>query len=952
MVGGGALGERFVVVDIETTGPSFQQGDRMIQIGMVVIENGQIVERFSSFINPKTKIPNFIQQLTGIKESDVVDAPSFQTIAAKVYELLEGAYLVAHNVHFDLPFLEAAFKEAGFDSFFVQVIDTVELARLLLPTEESYKLSYLAQLFSLSHDRPHQADSDAEVTALLCLSLFEKLESLPLVTLEMLAQLSTSFISDITEIIEEMIHKKSVIYAKDDAQFERIGKIAIKKQQDDKVEDTPTLPPFAEILELLFGPHGRLKKAFTHYEEREGQLKMIQAVNTVFSDHQHALIEAGTGTGKTLAYLLPAIYQALSKNSPVVISTQTIPLQEQLMEREIPLLEKVLPFAFQSALVKGKNHYLCLQKFSEQLQQFEEDNYELILAKGQLLVWLVETDTGDVEELNLTGGGQQFWREVACDESCSFTNCPYYEHCFYERSRRRAKKAQIVITNHALLLSDLAYDYSLLPTYSYAVIDEAHHFEECSTNYLGTKTDYLSFAYYFNRLSQVDGKGLLQKIQQLANLVGNSAVDEQLFQLKEERERLHEEIDHLFRMIRAYVLRHVKRDVDDRGRVSYLYEAHSEKQDGWHEILTEAEQVKANMKTFTQTILSIEKQLENVKESFSFKQKSLLSDLRGVREQLEAEGEKLSSLLLEYDPAYVYWIEVEERGAKNATFLFKKPVDVSDELADRFFAKKKSVVLTSATLTVKESFAYTIDQLGLADFGPSTLSIPSPFNYEEQALICIPTDVAPIQGNQEEFVYDLATKISITNETLPGKMLVLFTSFSMLKNTYEALKPYAEEMGIPLFAQGVSGGSRAKLMKSFRQVDEGILFGLSSFWEGIDLPNDELTMLVIVRLPFTSPEQPLFVAKANRLEENGRNSFVDLSLPQAVLRFKQGFGRLIRTKRDRGIVMIFDKRIVEKSYGKLFFQSLPKTTVKSGKLADLLEEMPSFLNGETKKVKE
>lgn len=936
------MGDRFAVIDIETTGPSFQQGDRMIQIGIVVIEGRQIIERFSSFINPNIKIPNFIQQLTGIGDEDVVNAPSFLTIAAKIYELLDGAYLVAHNVHFDLPFLEAEFKQAGFESFFVQVIDTVELARLLLPTEEGYKLSYLAQRFSLAHERPHQADSDAEVTALLFLSLIEKLKNLPLVTLEMLAQLSISFISDISEIIEEMIQEKYVTYKKEHDEIDIIGKIAIKKQREHVKEETSQLPPFAVLLESVLGNQGSLKKAFVHYEEREGQVAMIQAVQTAFSESQHALVEAGTGIGKTIAYLIPAIYQAISKNSPVVISTQTIPLQEQLMERDIPLLKKVLPFPFKSALVKGKNHYICLQKFSDQLQQFEEDNYELILAKGQLLIWLVETETGDVEELNLTGGGQQFWREVECDESCSFMTCSFFEHCFYERSCRQAKHADIIITNHALLLSDLAYDYSLLPKYSYAVIDEAHQFEQCSSDYLGLKTDYLSFAYYFNRLSQADGKGMLQKLQQLVNEQVHISVDELIFQLKKERELLHEEVDHLFRMIREYVLRNVKREVDDRGRVSYLYEAHLEKHAGWVEILTATEQVIAKMNTFAHSIKLIEKQLENVKESFSFKQKSLLLDFKGLREQLEAETEKLNSLLLEYDPAFVYWIEVEERGAKNATFLFKKPVDVSDELADRFFAKKKSVVLTSATLTVNDSFDYTVNQLGLADFGPSTLLIPSPFHYEEQAMICIPTDVAPILGNQEEFVYDLASKIAVTMETLQGKMLVLFTSFAMLKSTYEALRPYAEEMNIPLFAQGVSGGSRAKLMKSFKQMDEGILFGLSSFWEGIDLPNEELTTLVIVRLPFSSPEQPLFAAKAKRLEDNGGNSFIDLSLPQAVLRFKQGFGRLIRTKRDRGVVIVFDKRMIEKSYGKIFLKSLPKTVVKSGKLADLLEEMSSF----------
>ncbi|WP_017727994.1 ATP-dependent DNA helicase DinG [Halalkalibacterium ligniniphilum] len=939
------MNDRFVVIDIETTGQSVAQGDRIIEIGAVVIEKGCIVDTYSTLVNPERSIPLFIEDLTGITEEMVQDAPTFHSCIPTLLTMLEGAYFVAHNVQFDYSFLQKQLELEGYEQLTMPVLDTVELARVLLPSEESYKLSQLTEQLGFDHDRPHRAQSDAEVTGDLLLLLLNKLQALPVITLQQLEPLTDSFISDIGPIIEDLIQKKLHLHTHDEEKYDIYRQLALKKQVDEEEEGDVGSFSYEQYKEQLTQEDGDLARAFEKYEWRKGQLKMMDVVDEGFHNHEHLLIEAGTGTGKSLAYLVPSAFFAKNHQVPVVISTQTIPLQEQILERDIPLLKKVLPFPLKVALLKGRNHYLSLRKFEQSLAAgHHDDTYDTILTKAQILVWLTETDRGDREELNLPPGGNGYWYTVQSDAESSLGKyCPWFSRSFYQRARKKAQQADLIVTNHALLFTDMVQKKGLIPSYKQVVIDEAHHLEEIASDYLGMQTDYVSFYYLFQRIGFGEKEGVVDRLYSIAT-------KRQLpltFKRKELDEKIQsvlKEIDELFRQIHGYVLRKQKTSASDVGRLIYRYESYAEHGVQWEAILESTMRVHLQMKELRQLFLRLIQPFEVVRKELSFQEQGILADSHGLFEAIYEEEDKLYQLLLEADPNAVYWIEIEARGAKNATYLFSRPVEVGECLADEFFAKKHSVVMTSATLSIKGSFDYQLERLGLNDFGVKTVIIESPFDYERQARLLLPTDLPSIKDVPEvDFINEISIKLWRIADASSGRVMVLFTSFEMLRQVYQNVKDLCTDESFVLIGQGISSGSRARLMKSFKQHERAILFGTSSFWEGIDLPGDELRVLVIVRLPFLPPDQPLIQARMERIKEEGKNPFMHVSLPQAIIRFKQGFGRLIRTADDKGAVFVLDKRISTTRYGRLFIESLPNVPVHKGKLESLIEHYGEWL---------
>ncbi|MBU8907280.1 ATP-dependent DNA helicase DinG [Desertibacillus haloalkaliphilus] len=938
------MSQRFVVVDIETTGNSVKQGDRIIQIGAVAIEGGKIVERFSQFVDPEISIPVFIQQLTGIDNDMVTGAPTFVEVAPQMLELLNDAYFVAHNVQFDLSFLQNQLDLCGYSHFQGPTIDTVELSRLLMPTEDGYKLNQLASSLGLEHERPHQADSDAEVTGELLLYLLTKLERLPLITLQHLKTLAAKLTSDLEEILSQMISRKLTSVTGEDEHIDIYRQLALKHRALIERSEEPMETNFNDLHESMTNPEGPFAQSMEGYEIRDGQLEMMSQVDQAFHDHQHLLVEAGTGTGKSLGYLVPAVFYAKQQQKAVVISTHTIPLQEQLIQRDIPLLKKVIPFEFEASVLKGRSHYICLRKFEQKLAESYDDNYDTVLSKGQILVWLTETEHGDVEELNLPSGGRAFWHEIKSDgSSCTGKNCPWFSRCYYQRARRNAYQSDVIVTNHALLFSDLVSDTPLLPSYRQVIIDEAHHLEDVASDHFGVHSDYLTFNHYWNRLGTLQEGDLLYKLYTTATNI-NGSLESKFEQIESSINELKFEVDELFRMIHTFVVERRKASTTEIGRISYRYQAHREEGSIWRAILESTLRISAKLKELGRAMRKIVVVLEENEEQLSYAENSLVAEFNGLTKSFEQTRVDIEELLLEYDPNSVYWIEVEAKGAKNATYLYSKPIDVADRLADDFFAKKQTVVMTSATLTVNQSFDYMIDRLGLEDFGPNQSVIESPFHYETQAKLMIPTDIPSIKDvTEEEYISTVVEHIAAIAEITSGRMLLLFTSYDMLRKAHQQLKEKIGSDDYAIIGQGIHSGSRAKLMKTFKQFDKAILLGTSSFWEGIDIPGEDLSCLVIVRLPFSPPDQPVLQAKSDRLKEEGKNPFMDLALPQAIIRFKQGFGRLIRTETDRGVVIVFDKRITSTRYGKSFIRSLPPVPVSKQPIQELLTELNSWL---------
>ncbi|MBN6188641.1 ATP-dependent DNA helicase DinG [Aneurinibacillus sp. BA2021] len=946
----------FVVVDFETTGNRPKEGDRIIQIGAVLVRDREIVERFSTLVHPHVTIPPFIEKLTGITNEMVADAPSIEDVLPSLLKMLDGAAFVAHNVFFDLSFLQNALHEAGYRPFTGPLLDTVELSRLLLPAQEGYRLSDLSVGLDIAHERPHQADSDAEATAYILLHLLERLEALPLVTLQHLQRLSRPFHSDVTTLLSDIEQKKIRAGTYEPAgDLEVIHQIclkkrrAVEKESGRPVEETMD---FSAFVESLFGEQGSLKEWMPGFELRPAQVTMMKQVYDSFASSRHLIVEAGTGTGKSLAYLIPAIFWAKEQEEPVVISTHTIQLQEQMYTRDLPLMQAIFgDDAPRISILKGRNNYLCLRKFSHSIQE-EHDNYDVQLSKSQMLVWLTETETGDVEEISLPSGGQTFWKQVQSDaNSCLNRQCPWFSRCYYHQARRKAQQAEVIVTNHSLLFTDMNSEHRILPAYNYAVIDEAHHFDDVASRHLGDTISSHQLEGMLHRLHPDRGPGLLEEVEEAVRGWSTASYEEVKHTIETSYQQIREgkeAVREMYNLLYQWSHQRAK-EGEELGHTVMRY-----RQENLQNRMGRA--VVSAVRNSVDLLLVIGKKLEAVHadihgEDVPIGMKGLLTDLNGVMNDCLHYASLLHDMLLTEDEDYVYWVELDTRSTRKSLFLQRVPIDVSVPLRERFFDKKESIILTSATLSVNSSFAYATERFGLSDLlkdkSIDTAVLASPFDYKKQTLVCIPSEIPNIKGAMEgQFASALIDSLAQVAMATKGRMLVLFTSYAMLRSVYEPLKEKLKEAEITVLGHGMDSSSRSKLTKQFRSLPASVLLGTSSFWEGVDIPGEALSCLAIVRLPFVPPNHPLVEARNQQLEEQKKNAFMQLSVPQAVIRFKQGFGRLVRTSTDRGVVLIYDRRVIDARYGKVFLQSLPETDVLIKPTAQLLPEISDWLSVE------
>lgn len=930
---------KYVVIDLETSGNNPKKGDKIIQFAAVVIEDGIITERFSSLINPQKPIPVFIEELTGLNDAMVKDAPLFSEIADKVISLLDGAYFVAHNILFDLSFLQEELIQAGFDGFYGSVLDTVEMARILFPTADGYKLSDLAAKEELLHDRPHQADSDAQVTAELFLILLKKLTELPSVTIRQLSLLAGGLKSDLQQLMDEIILEKNETNETIPPSIEIYQTLALKKDLNNTNacpdHDISSYPATEQEKTAI------VSQGFSAFEKRLGQFQMMDGVYQSFKNGQHALIEAGTGVGKSLGYLLPAAYFAKEKSIPVVVSTYTIQLQEQILYKEIPQLEKMLPFSLKSVLLKGRNHYICLDKFSRTLIE-ENDNYDTTLTKMQILVWLTETETGDRDELNLSSGGNIFWNKIKSEQTIFTGNSVWKERDFYLRAKSEALHADIIVTNHSLFLSDLTAENSILPDFHYAIIDEGHHFEKIASQFFGHSLDYLTTRLLLAQFGHDDQKLLFYDLEEMLKL--NKGIHDDLInsgKLNQIVVEVNYEMDEFFKLTALFA----KTKASARtgiNRVKVRFSPGDKRKDSTA-LVHSAERFAFLLKDLHAEISKRIERITSYKELLSGRQKGKLEDILAFLNELEALRRAVQESFLKEDND-VKWIEIDFRSQQNVTTFFAQPAFVAASLKEKLFNIKKGVVVTSATLTVNNSFDFIIKELGLESSATQTMNIPSPFAYNHQVQLLIPEDLPEIKAvTIEEYVIAITEHIISIAEATKGRMLILFTAYDMLKKTYELIKESGFLNDYVMIAQGITSGSRTRLTRNFQRYEKAILLGTSSFWEGVDIPGEDLSCLVIVRLPFSPPDEPLTEAKCQLINQQGGNAFMEYSLPEAILRFKQGFGRLIRTENDRGIILVFDKRIITTKYGRSFLKSIPDVPVKKGNIDELVEIINRWL---------
>ena len=639
----------------------------------------------------------------------------------------------------------------------------------------------------------------------------------------------------------------------------------------------------------VLAPGGIISQSFPGFESRPQQAQMACHIQKAFVNCRHLVAEAGTGVGKSFAYLIPAIDVLARKKGKVLVSTFTITLQEQLINKDIPFLAEFLPAPFNAVLAKGRGNYICKRRLAFALRRqsslFDRSGSTLAAVSN----WASQTKDGSLSDMPFIPAGD-VWDAVKSEHgNCRSRRCPHFQNCFYWRARRRLENADIIVANHALMFSDLVLKeqgVSLLPEYRFAIVDEAHNIEHVAEDHFG-----INISNYTVK-SMLDGlynprthKGLLayKKADDVIDTVVSTSRQSVKF----------------FKTVRNWY-----QDARDQtgGRCYSNFV---------DDILSES------LKKLRSSLSKLANNAKDFDEKFEF--------TRYV-DRCAALAQEMDCFLSQKDAGHVYWVEAAETAGR-ATRLRSAPINVGPDVKNCLFDKYDSVILTSATLSsgsieAEEDFDFFAGRIGLDEF--DAVKLGSPFDYQKQVTIYIEKDLP--NPNDPAFIEAATETLKKYLLETAGRAFVLFTSYNMLDKIAEKLSEWLAENDIELLQHG-AGIDRTTLLKLFKEQPRSVLFGTDSFWQGVDVPGETLSNVVIMRLPFAVPDQPLLAGRLEQIKEQGRNPFYDYQLPSAIIKFKQGFGRLIRNKTDTGIVVVLDSRIINKAYGPNFLAAIPKCKV-------------------------
>ena len=933
----------YVALDLETTGLSSDR-DAIIEIGAVKFRGDEILGEWSSLVNPNRPLPHKIERLTGINQSEVEHAPSLFTVLPQLARFIGENPIVGHTIQFDLAFLQ----KAGY-SFSGGGLDTFELACILMPYASRYSLGKLMDELGIEFPTRHRAIEDARAAQALFNALLERAKRLDQKIIQEISKLADKSNWALRYAFQDLVRDRArnafapgsigaQLAAKTSMQDETLGLLFSRDRDERPLKPKAHSDPLdVDALAHILGPDGLFAKTFEGYENRPQQVEMLRAVANAFNDNATTLVEAGTGTGKSLAYLIPAIYWAAQNNQRVVISTNTINLQDQLFLKDIPDLRKVLPVDFKASLLKGRSNYVCRSRL-DTLRRSDKLTIDQARVLAKVLAWLPSTTTGDSAELILMGPGENaVWSNISSDQDhCSAERCELMQQgkCFFYRARDKAESAHVIIVNHALLLANVATENRVLPEYKYLIVDEAHHLEARATDALSFEASSSSMEQMLRGLANERG-GL---IGNLAGALRNSDVPpnikrdvQNIFSdVAQDVDRALHGVYDFFNALEKFLSSQEQlpgeseSPYDRQIRLTPSRRSNPE----WSGIEIVWEQFGASLmkvRDGMEKIYNAWTELDNYEVP---NQPEHETELAFAMHRVSETRVQLEALITKPQASGIYWANIDKKNGNIS--LHVAPLYVGDLLQKQLFAGKDAVVLTSATLRVGKSFDYIKTRLGIGDWADE-LAVGSPFDYAQAAMVYVPTDI-PEPGQQG---YQKAVEAALIEllRAMEGRTLVLFTSHSQLQTTYRAITRPLEEDGIIVIAQNLDG-SRRQVLETFKTQERTVLLGTKSFWEGVDVVGEALSCLAITRLPFSVPSDPIFAARSETFED----SFAQYAVPEAVLRFRQGFGRLIRSKNDRGIVIVLDKRVLTKNYGHTFIDSLPPVSKYQGSL----KEMPAF----------
>ena len=931
--------ETLVALDLETTGLN-SDTDAIIDVGAVKFRGDEVIAEFHSMVNPRVALPEFIVALTGITQRDVDAAPDWSSVRYELNAFIDGARLVGHNVEFDVGFLRSHGIRVESKSY-----DTEQMARVALPNGPEFGLVRLGERFGVLHDNPHRALSDAHASRDLFLIMLARFEQMPTTALSRMAALGASSgwsVSELTanmvaagEGVEDVLGKSGLDEAFLNERLRIPARFTAWAQTSDD-EETEYNDEQVVQTEMAFLPGGLVEETMPSFEARDGQREMAVEVARAIAGRQKLIVEAGTGIGKSLAYLLPAALTVAGQGGKAIISTNTLNLQEQLLNKDFATVREIVHRETDDELtavqLKGRSNYVCVQRWRDAVSQPNHGHSDARVL-SQCLTWIAETETGDRAELALGWDVGAFSRISA--EGCPPTTSGggfrcQGPPCFMLKARADAHQADVLIVNHALLLSDMVAENNILPPHDVLVIDEAHHLRDVATRHLGFAIRETQLMDDLGALTRSDG--MFPRLIRLATMRGGG--EEALSSVPELHQRVVEAADkatlaasRVLGAIRDLTVYWTRRERTRELRILGMTRISKE----WHDGVDE------NWVTLRPALSSVVSGLRTLLElaGDDGQPDASVINVNALYERLSEINRWLFALIEEPDDNFVYWSSVNQRRNMEVS-LHGAPLDVSSDLRSRLFSQDRTHILTGATLSDAGGFERLQTSLGFdAD---QTVKIGSPFDFKEAALILVPEDIPlPNTPGYNDAVVDAIAEIA---DATRGRTLALFTANTALNNTREALFKLFSNSETKVFGQGRDGPA-TRIMQLLNDTEDAVALGAMSLWEGIDLQDASIDSLVMTRLPFPVPRDPIHEARSENLEDSFNGYFV----PEAVTRFRQGFGRLIRSRSDRGVFVVLDRRIISKGYGRMFQRSIPQCTVRRVTLSTLSEKVESWNAG-------
>jgi len=926
----------FVGLDLETTGVDSRE-DRIIEIGAVRIVDGEVDETLSAFVDPGRQIPSDVVYLTGITDEDVAGAPPIEDVLPRLIEFVRDDPIVAHSASFDTAFLAAA--AAGRDDLALgerAVFDTLALSRALIPRLGSHRLGSLVTFFDLTHERAHRAGDDAHAVAMLFLKLLSTLDQVGSAILARMSALADPAIRVLIDAARERSEGRLDPFALPD-HGEKEAELL--RYDNARRIDLPRIPLEEKLeidideLESLFDTAGGVGSLLPGYETRREQVAMMRAVGDALTSGIHLVVEAGTGVGKSLAYLVPAIHFAVANGERVIVSTNTKNLQEQLFLKDVPFLERALDVDFSSALLKGRGNYICLDRYRQLLARglSPDERSELL----PVVIWEEETRSGDISE----NGGFRFrgylWGRISAEGGpCLGSRCPLNDKCYLMNARRASQTAHVVVVNHSLLFSDTEAENRILGEYSYAIIDEAHNIERVATEHLGKRVNVWRARSALDSLYRRDG-GDSGDLAELLDALGSGGEAGIIEGVRAAAERLRDDVAAARRAAEAFfgALSARHEELNEGRPVTYgTLRYGTEQSVAW--LLSN--ELPSFVAAFESVAQGCDGLADLLLDTDLPKAESTTQNLAFHAARSRELAEDADFLARGEDPESVFWLEVRRYREDPDCLLRSAPVSIAEKMGDFLYSRVDSLIATSATLTVDDRFDFVMERLGLdrlPDWKVLPMNVGSPYDHDTQSVAVVAGYFPePSSGGFNTRVADLLVELAGCAD---GGTLVLFTSRSALDAVFKLVRDPLTARGKLVLAQGHGGGASALLDRFAKSVDS-VLLATSSFWEGVDVPGRSLEQLVIAKLPFPVPSDPVVEAHCERYDAEGENSFARYMIPRTAIRLRQGFGRLIRSTTDWGAVVFLDSRLKTRAYGERLLSQLPTNVVIAESQSELL----------------